>query len=167
MILINKETDEYRYYAPGSNNSFFIKPKRVDRTSDWGDIDISQETLLQYALNNRENTKWIPLMLTNIVVSVYHLGVSTLEAIPQIENTFGVSIDIYTLCEDGAVILRYLSENKFEDKITLNLYESHLSYVSNIPGYLQKYKCSACHRHFDQLSNWKKHRGSCAMATQF
>ena len=75
LILINKETDEYRYYAPGSNNSFFNKPKRVDRTSDWRDIDISQETLLQYALNNRENTKWIPLMLTNIVVNVYHLGV--------------------------------------------------------------------------------------------
>ena len=76
FVLINKETDEYRYYAPGSNNTFFTKPKRIDRVSDWRDMDISQEALVQYVVHNRENTKWIPLMLTNIVVDIYHLGVA-------------------------------------------------------------------------------------------
>ena len=239
LILMNKETDEYRYYAPGNNSSFFTKPKRVDRPSDWGDIDVSEGELLKYVLHNRENTKWLPIMITNVVINLYYLGVSmgagqlpdyirnhhcivglettchghkdvfddgkcafralayhknkmmdldgldqleqktedlykrwnrgrpTLEAMPEFETTFQVSVDIYTLCEDGGVIPRYLSENKFEEKILLNLHESHLSYISNGPGYLQKYKCSSCHRHFERLSNWKAHRGACATATQF
>jgi len=69
---MNKETGEYRYYAPGYNSSFFKEPKRVDRPSDWGDINISQEVLVQYVLHNRENTKWVPLMLTNIVIRIFN-----------------------------------------------------------------------------------------------
>ena len=38
FVLVNKETGEYRYFAPGTNNTFFKKPKRVDRPSVWRSI---------------------------------------------------------------------------------------------------------------------------------
>ena len=76
FILLNKETEEYRFFAAGFNNSFFKEPKRIDRSNDWSDIDISQEALVRYILHSRESTKWIPLMLTNVVITLYHLGVT-------------------------------------------------------------------------------------------
>ena len=51
--------------------------------------------------------------------------------------------------------------------MVLNLWDSHLSYVTNIPAYLQKYRCDSCERHFHHLSHWKRHQGSCANATEY
>ena len=241
FVLINKETDEYRYFAPGSNNTFFKKPKRVDRPSDWRGVaeEITAESLMGYVMQQRENTKWLPLMLTNVTVQIYHLRVSmgegdlpayiknsrsivgldrkhwgthelyndnkcafrclayhfnvkagkdgyddleqrteeicrewgqgmlTLEELPHFENRFRVRIDIYNLCEDGAAVPVYLSEADFEDNLVLNLHDKHLSYVVNPQAYLQKWKCSACERHFIELTHWKRHRGHCAVSTVY
>ena len=97
---------------------------------------------------------------TEDLYKIWNRGQPTLEDIPDFESTFQLSVDIFTLCEDGAVIPRYLSTEKTQDHMVLNLHENHLSYIINVPGYLEKYKCSACERHFDRLSNWKAHRGS-------
>ena len=64
---MNKETGEYGYYAPGYNSSFFKEPKRVDRPSDWGDINISQEVLVQYVLHNRE--KWVSIENNSLCIN--------------------------------------------------------------------------------------------------
>ena len=51
--------------------------------------------------------------------------------------------------------------------MVLNLHDPHLSYVTNIPAYLQTYLYDSCGRHFDHLSHWKRHQGSFANATEY
>ena len=74
-ILIHKQSGELRYFGPGNNTAFFKKPKLISRPNDLRDIVITSENVLSYAGSNRENTKWTPVMLTNILVSIYHLNV--------------------------------------------------------------------------------------------
>ena len=198
---------------------------------------LDEESLNAYVTHHRENTKWIPLMITNIVIHLYYLGVPMgsgalpryikghncivgldkdrhgtpyedklcglrclafhhslkdtwdgfrgletrtkvlkqqweyhgldLLHLPQFEECFNINVDIYSLCEDGAVIPRYFSEEVHQDKMVLNLYDTHLSYVTNVPAYLQKYHCDCCGRNFRQLIDWKRHQGCCANATEY
>ena len=239
FILMHRETEEYRFFAPHNNNAFFKKPIRIDRPSSWREVysQMDEESLTAYVTQHRENTKWIPLMVTNVDIQLFYLGVSMgagelpqfikthncivgldkdrhgslyednlcgmrclafhlnhketgdgyrgMEAktkelkqqwgqggldllrVPEFEDTFNISVDIYSLCEDGSVIPRYLSEGLHQDSMVLNLWDSHLSYVTNIPAYLQKYRCDSCERHFHHLSHWKRHQGSCANATEY
>ena len=90
-----------------------------------------------------------------------------LTEMPLFEEQFNINVDIYSLCEDGTVVPCYLSEELYQAKMVLNLHDTHLSYVTNIPAYLQTYHCDSCGRHFDQLSNWKHHQGGCANATEY
>ena len=223
---------------PHNNNAFFKKPIHIARPSSWREVysQLDEESLTAYVTQHRENTKWVPLMITNLVVNLYYLGVTLgagelpqfiktnhciigldkdphhgklyndnlcglrclafhlnlketgggyrgLEArtkelkqkqgglellcVPEFEDAFNISVDIYSLCEDGSVIPRYLSEELYADKMVLNLWDSHLSYVTNIPAYLKKYRCDSCERHFDHLSHWKRHQGCCANAIQY
>ena len=240
FILMHRETQEYRYFVPHNNNAFFKKPIRIDRPSSWREVysQLDEESLTAYVTQHRENTKWIPLMITNLVVNLYYLSVTLgagelpqfiktnhciigldkdthqgklyndnlcglrclafhlnlketgggyrgLEArtkelkqkweqggldllqVPEFEDAFNISVDIYSICEDGSVIPHYLSEQLYADKMVLNLWDSHLSYVTKIPAYLKKYCCDSWKRHFDYLSHWKRHQGCCANATQY
>ena len=239
FILMHRETQEYRFFVPHNNNAFFKKPICIDRASSWREVyrQLDEESLIAYVTLHRENTKWIPLLLTNLSIQLYYMAVSMgagelptfiktnhciigldknikgklykdnlcgvrclafhlnhketengfgglevrtkelnqqwgqdgldLLRVPEFEDTFNISVDIYSLCEDRSVIPRYLSEGLYQDKMVLNLWDSHLSYVSNIPAYLKKYRCVSCERHFDKIFNWKRHQGSCANATQY
>ena len=76
-------------------------------------------------------------------------------------------MDIYTLCENGSVIPRYLSEDTYMEKLALNLDDTHFSYVCNIKAYLQKYRCASYGPHFTYLSHWQHHQGNYAKATEY
>ena len=141
---------------------------------------MDEESLTAYVTQHRENTKWIPLMVTNVDIQLVCLGVSMgagelpqfikthncivglekdrhgslyqdnlcgvrclafhlnfketgdgyrglevrtkdlkqqwrqggldLLRVPEFEDAFNISVDIYSLCEDGSVIPRYLGE---------------------------------------------------------
>ena len=240
FILKNRDTGRYRFFVPHENNAFFKKPIRIDRPASWRELhsQLNEDSLKAYITHHREDTKWIPVMLTNFMIHLYFLGVpmgegelpqyikdnrsivgldkdyhhSTpykdklcglrclafhlnlkdvgdgykgletrtqqlcqqwerrsvdLTEMPLFEEQFNINVDIYSLCEDGAVVPRYLSEELYQDKMVLNLHDTHLSYVTNIPAYLHTYRCDSCGRHFDHLSHWKRHQGSCANATEY
>ena len=78
FVLVHRETGEFRYFVPHGNNAFFKKPVSIDRPSSWRKIydKMTDEAILTYVTNHREDTKWIPLMLTNVVVHLYYLGVT-------------------------------------------------------------------------------------------
>ena len=239
FILVNRDTSDYRFFVPHANNAFFKKPPRMERPACWRELysQLDEEALKTYVTHHRENTKWIPLMITNVVVHIYYLGIPigsgllpdyvtnhgsivgldkeehhrtpykdqhcgvrclafhwnsnetgngfrgleerrkqlsmrwnhavNLSEVPLFEETFNIDVDIYSLCPDGAVVPRYLSKEKYQDKMVLNLHDTHLSYVTNVPAYLKKYRCDSCGRNFDQLFNWNRHQGSCANATEY
>ena len=239
FILVHRESAEYRYFTPHNNNAFFKTPMRIDRPSSWREVyeQLTHEALISHVTQHREDTKWVPIMVTHIVANLFYLGVTMgagkladyvkqcrsivaldkdskgvpyednlcplralayhynlqekgvgyrglkvrmrelqgqwrqdgldLQDVPHFESQFTISIDIFTLCEDGSVVPRYLSDNSYPDKMVLNLYDTHLSYVINVPAYLQKYSCDSCGRHFDHLNNWRHHQGCCVNATQY
>ena len=71
FILRHRETGEYRYFVPHSNNSFFSCPVRIDRPSSWREVfaELSDEALTSYVTDHR-------LLITNIWVQIYHLGIT-------------------------------------------------------------------------------------------
>ena len=75
--LINRVTREHRYFVPHMNNAFFKRPIRIERPSSWKEVysQLDEESLKTYVIHHRENTKWIPLMITNIMIYLYYLGV--------------------------------------------------------------------------------------------
>ena len=239
FILVNRDTGNYRFFVPHANNAFFKKPPHIDLPACWRELysQLDEEALKTYVTHHRENIKWIPLMMTNVVVHLYYLGIPmgsgllpdyvtnhgsivgldkqkhhqtpyqdqhcgvrclvfhwnsketrngfrgleerqkqlsmrwnravNLSEVALFEETFNIDVDIYSLCPDGAIVPRYLSKSNYQDKMVLNLHGTHLSYVTNVPAYLKKYRCDSCGRNFDQLFNWNRHQGSCANATEY
>ena len=48
----------------------------------------------------------------------------------------------------------------------VNLFDKHLSYISNLNAYTQKYQCPACNMHFCRLNNMKRHSRKCQGRTK-
>ena len=239
FILVNQDTGEHWFFVPHTNNAFFKKPIHIEHPTSWRELhtQLDKESLKACVTHHRENTKWIPLMMTNLVIHLYFLGAPTgpgtlpdyikdyrsilglekdrhgtpyedkscglrylsfhlnlnntgdgyrslenrtkeleqqwqyhgldLLHVPQFEDTFNISVDIFYLCEDGAVVPHYLSEEMYQDKMILNLYDTHLRYVTNVLAYLQKYRCDSCGRNIRQLIDWNRHQSSCANATEY
>ena len=72
----------------------------------------------------------------------------TIDDLSKIEATFGVNVVVYKLDEItdgttvGALVRRSLCQ--FTDTMTLNLYETHFSYIRDINMYCHSYRCSRC-----------------------
>ena len=73
--------------------------------------------------------------------------------IDEFEECFDIDVDVFNLLPDNTATPVYLSEGKrgIKNRLTLNLYKNHLSYVSNRKAYLLKYCCDGCGRCFDRF----------------
>ena len=69
--LYNIQTDQYRYFAPGSNIKYFSLAKLINRPSDMPRM--TEDSYLKYIDRHRPNSKWIPLLATNIQIQLYPL----------------------------------------------------------------------------------------------
>ena len=88
-------------------------------------------------------------------------GVSVTD-LPRFEREFSVDIDVYSLTTNQSVILRYLSKNKYGNKLVLNLSpDHHLLYVKNVDTYHSRYMCPSCSSMFNHISNQIRHTKSC------
>ena len=85
----------------------------------------------------------------------------------NLKNVFSINVAINTLCEDGSVILCYLSEDTYTENLVLNRYDIHFSHVCNIKAYLQKYQCGSYGPHFTYLSHWKHRQGNFTKSTEY
>ena len=58
LILVHRETGEYRYFTPHNNNAFFKKPVHIDRPSCWQNVyeQLTQEALMGHVMQHREDT---------------------------------------------------------------------------------------------------------------
>jgi len=231
VILRNRETEEYRYFSPYTNSQVLDTPMSISKRTDLsrlnsklGRMDILTETLRQ-----RPDTKWIPVLLTNVLFNLYsthyplgsgslpdyivhhhaivplqenrqtgkpyeddlcafrclalHRGYDvkslerhaekyyqdwkkendsaqlTLNDIPQFENNFKINVEVYSLNENGDARAIYISQGYFAERMFLNIYENHLSYVKDFNKYAKKYQCQYCERHFSCNYALHRHQG--------
>ena len=72
----------------------------------------------------------------------------TIDYLSKIEATFGVNVVVYKLDEitDGTTVGELVRRSlcQFTDTMTLNLYETHFSYIRDINMYCHSYRCSRC-----------------------
>ena len=72
----------------------------------------------------------------------------TIDDLSKIAATFGVNVVVYKLDEitDGTTVGELVRRSlcQFTDTMTLNLYETHFSYIRDINMYCHSYRCSRC-----------------------
>ena len=66
----------------------------------------------------------------------------------------------------GVVTKIYDSNVQMSDVIYLNLYNHHLSYITNFDKYAPKFECSKCYKFFSREWNLKRHMGNCFERTK-
>ena len=74
IILQHIETGAYRYFVPYHNDTLFSVPMYVRNRGDLDRIRtrLSQLDVIEYAKKQRPNTKWKPILLTNVVYEIYN-----------------------------------------------------------------------------------------------
>ena len=79
--------------------------------------------------------------------------------IPTFEQCFDVSVNVFSLQEDGSAQIIYRSVSGVEtEKIServmnLNLYEAHFSLITNLSAYARSYSCRLCKRVYHSSKN--------------
>ena len=76
LILVNTETEEYRYFRPYTNESLFIRPIYISRRQDLVKLKkrLDRLDVMDYILKQRPNTKWKAVLVTNVHFSLFHLN---------------------------------------------------------------------------------------------
>ena len=72
-ILQHRETGRYRYFVAYNNNGIFERPLYVSRWSDLQRFrrELERKDILQELLRQRPDTKWIPVLVTNVHFVVF------------------------------------------------------------------------------------------------
>ena len=92
-------------------------------------------------------------------------GVS-LEDIPQIEKCFFINIDVFEIDSNAIVKSIYKSSCFYDGHMYLNVYQNHLSYITNISRYCRKYVFSICNKHFMLAKKVNIHSKTCLNKTK-
>ena len=253
LILVNTDSGEYRYFTPYANESLFDRPIYVSRRQDLHRLRLRLERLniTDFILRQRPDTKWKPVLVTNVRFTVYSLNyplgtvnlklpdhVKNSKAIIALDKTsegkfykdhlcafrclathrghqrdrlethtkelfnkwveyiqhkcpdntissnardfkgvelsqlayfekcFKINVNVFRLQEDQSALPVYKSLCHFKDTMHMNLFDKHLSYISNLNAYTQKYQCPACQMHFKYVQNMRRHRQKCQGRTK-
>ena len=89
-----------------------------------------------------------------------------LDEISYFETCFNINIDIYEMDENQNARVVYKSLCLYENHMFLNIYESHLSYVTNVKRYCKKYICQLCDKHFVSAKKVNRHFKECSNKTK-
>ena len=80
---------------------------------------------------------------------------------PQLETFYETQLFAMFLKEDGSAKTLYLSQASFPTKIYLNVFENHLSLITDIKMYSKQYICNRCDKLFVEVRNLNKHQSKC------
>ena len=74
VILRNRETGEYRYFRPFYNDSVLDRPLYISKRRDLRTLTLKlrRMDLFTLLLQQRPDTKWIPVLVTNFRFTVFH-----------------------------------------------------------------------------------------------
>ena len=84
-----------------------------------------------------------------------------LHQVAYFEKCFKTNVNIFQLNEDGSAFSVYKSRCHHKSTMNLNMFEYHLSYITNLNAYASKYQCRTCERHFSTIGNMYKHQRIC------
>jgi hypothetical protein len=87
--------------------------------------------------------------------------------IPDLEELFQVGVNIYIMHEGEVIEPVYRTATKCENILNLNLYNNHLSYITDFQMYGKKYKCRNCDKLYGKLYEMTRHEKCCKEATTF
>ena len=77
---------------------------------------------------------------------------------PQLETFYETELFSMFLKQDGSAKTLYLSQALFPTKIYLNVFENHLSLITDIKMYSKQYICNRCDKLFAEMRNLNKHQ---------
>ena len=84
----------------------------------------------------------------------------------DVEKTFKVSINVYSLQEDKSAEVVRISEKEYEKVMHLNLYDSHFSYITKFKSYAKKYQCPSCSRFIGNSNHLARHIRRCQVEVE-
>ena len=88
--------------------------------------------------------------------------------LPFFEECFRVCVNVYSL--DSKIEIPtpvYLSTEKYKGVMYLNMYQKHVSFISNFKAYAKKVSCEKCSRIFSQVKYLKQHFRHCSMVKKY
>ena len=86
---------------------------------------------------------------------------------PQLETFYETQLFVMFLKEDGSAKTIYLSQASFPTKIYLNLYENHLSLITDIKMYSKQFICDRCQKVSTKMSNHLRHQSKCDATVKY
>jgi hypothetical protein len=94
----------------------------------------------------------------------------SVEDLPRVENIFQTSINIYQLSNEsdfGHAELVYRAKSNYKERLNLNLYKNHFSWIRDLRMYTKSYKCSYCSKLFKSSGMVNQHTSSCTSKSRF
>jgi len=104
---------------------------------------------------------------TNIPEDSSEFSGVDMKQLPHFERCFNLRVTVCRLDESGAVTPVYHPTTTFKDRMYLNIFEQHLSYIKKFKTYAKKFQCPMCSRHFKTLTSAKTHLRICSKVTKF
>ena len=80
---------------------------------------------------------------------------------PQLETFYETQLFVMFSKEDGSAKTIYLSQASFSTKIYINLYENHLSLITDIKMYSKQFICNRCQKVSTRILDSKRHQSKC------
>ena len=95
----------------------------------------------------------------------------TMDELSLFEQLFQVNIHIFFLNKDltSQLVRSSPTRHMLHDQLNnlyANLYENHLSYISNPSTYCKKFKCDTCDKQLPSHAQWSKHFRTCRNETK-
>ena len=80
---------------------------------------------------------------------------------PQLETFYETQLFAMFLKQDGSAKTLYLSQASFPTKIYLNVFENHLSLITDIKRYSKQFICNRCQKVSTKMSHHLRHQSKC------
>ena len=85
----------------------------------------------------------------------------------EFERCFAVNLNVFESQNDKSTLPVYKSRNQYDDFLYVNIYQGHLSYITNIHQYCKKFQCQCCTKIFNTRKSSVRHQRSCINQTKF
>jgi hypothetical protein len=111
--------------------------------------------------------RWVDYCSTHlpnrVITSMEEYQGFLIDDIPHAEECYSVNINMLELHADGSACSRYHSMTKHDDTVYMNMYQNHISLITNVENYANRYVCQMCDRIFRRRSSMIRHSTTCGV----